>query len=105
MSVLVIACYRPKAGKEAELEKLTAEHVPILREQGLVTDRKPIVGRAGDGTIVEIFEWASQHAIDNAHQNAEVGKLWQRYGACCDYVKLVELNEASQIWASFVPIN
>lgn len=105
MGIVVIACYRPKSGKDAELERLTHEHVPILRAEGLVTDRVPIVARSADGTIVEMFEWVSQDAIDGAHENAEVLKLWKRYGEVCDYVKLVDLEEASQMWASFTPVN
>jgi hypothetical protein len=105
VGIVVIACYRPKAGKDAELEALTHEHVPILRGEGLVTDRVPIIARSMDGTIVEVFEWESQEAIDNAHENAEVLKLWKRYGDVCDYVKVVDLDEASQMWAMFTPVN
>lgn len=105
MGVMVVACYRPKPGKDAELEELTREHVDILRTQGLATDRRPIVGRSQDGTVVEVFEWTSQDAIDRAHENPEVLKLWQRYGEVGDYVKLADVAESSQMWASFVPLN
>ena len=105
MGVVVIACYRPKSGKNAELEALTKEHVPTLRAQGLVTDRTPIISRAADGTNVEVFEWASQEAIDKAHTNPEVLKLWERYGEVCDYGKLIEVKESSDPWAMFSPLN
>ena len=105
MGVMVVACYRPKPGKDKELEQLTSEHVDILRAQGLATSRRPIAGRAQDGTVVEVFEWVSQDAIDRAHENPEVLKLWQRYGEVCDYVKLADVPESSQMWASFVPLN
>lgn len=32
---------------------------------------------AGDGTVVEVFEWKSQAAIDSAHTNPEVQRLWK----------------------------
>ncbi len=105
MGVIVIACYRPKTSKDAELLQLTKEHVPILREQGLVTQRTPIVARAEDGTLIEVFEWESQEAIDRAHENEEVLKLWQRYGALCEYVKLADVKESAQQWASFAPVD
>ena len=105
MGILVIVCYRPKPGKEAELEALTRDHVDILRAQGLATDRPSIAGRSNDGTIVEVFEWVSQEAINRAHENPEVLKLWQRYGAVCDYGKLSDLTESGDMFASFVPIN
>jgi hypothetical protein len=102
---IVIACYRPKPGKQSELEQLTSEHVAILRAEGLATDRIPIAARSKDGTIVEVFEWASQEAIDRAHESAEVRNLWGRYEAACDYVKVVDLAEAGDVWATFEPLD
>ena len=55
--VMVIVAYRPRAGKEALLLELTRQHLPVLRAQGLATDRPSSVMRAADGTIVEVFEW------------------------------------------------
>jgi quinol monooxygenase YgiN len=104
MGQFSIACYRPKPGKDAELLELTREHVPILRNEGLVTDRPAYAMRAKDGTIVEVFEWKSQEAIDSAHGNPEVLKLWQRYGAACDYVALSTLAEAQDMFAGFEAI-
>lgn len=104
MGVFSIACYRPKPGKAAELEQLTREHIPILKKEGLVTERAPYAMRAQDGTIVEVFEWKSKEAIEGAHTNAEVIKLWGRYEAACDYVSLSTLAEAQQMFASFDPI-
>jgi len=99
-----IACYRPKPGKDDELLKLTREHIPILRKEGLVTDRPPYTMRAKDGTIVEVFEWKSSEAIASAHANPEVAKLWERYAAACDYVSLGSLAEAHDMFAGFEPI-
>ena len=59
MGRIVIVLYRPKKGKEKELLEVVKEHVPILRSENLATEREAIVGRATDGTIVEIFEWIS----------------------------------------------
>jgi hypothetical protein len=68
----VIVAYRPNPGKETELLKLVRNRVPTLRNQGLVTDRKPTIMRARDGTIIEVSEWKSQEAIDAAHKNLNV---------------------------------
>ena len=62
MGRVVIVAYRPKPGKADELVALTREHYPILREQGLVTERLPTIGRAADGTIVEAFEFLAESA-------------------------------------------
>ena len=60
MGEIVVACYKPKPGKEAALDQLMKTHVEILRIEGLATDRKSIVMKAKDGTVVEVFEWKSQ---------------------------------------------
>ena len=66
---IVIVAYKPKPGKENELMQLALEHYPTLKDQGLVTDRTPILMKAKDGTIIEVFEWKSHAAIEQAHTN------------------------------------
>ena len=100
---IVIVAYKPKLGKEAELLQLTREHVPLLREEKLATDRWAIAGQAADGTIVEVFEWEAG-AIEKAHTNPRVQELWARYAAACEYVPLQSLPETAQMFASFKPV-
>ena len=97
----VIACYRPKPGQEAALLALVRGHVPTLRRLGLATDRAPMTLRAADGTLVEVFEWASAQAALAAHDHPEVHKLWAAFGKACDFVKLSQLPEAQQLFAEF----
>ncbi len=104
MGVMVIALFRPKPGKDADLLACMRDHQPVLRGEGLVTDRAAYVMRAGDGTLLEVFEWKSQAAIDAAHANPRVHELWARYAACCDYVTLSELAEATQMFPGFEPV-
>jgi hypothetical protein len=101
---VVIVAYRPKPGKQAELEQLTREHVPLLRREGLATDRPVVAAKAADGTIVEVFEWAEGGA-ERAHSNPTVRKLWERYAAVCEIVPLIELAESSTVFASFTPMD
>ena len=103
-AIFSIACYRPKKGKQEDLLLLTREHVPILRREGLATERPAYAMRAKDGTIVEVFEWKSNDAIQAAHTNPEVMKFWTRYDATCDYMPLSTLAEAQGLFASFEPI-
>jgi hypothetical protein len=104
MGYVVIVAYRPKPGKEDELVALTREHHGILYEQGLVTARPPIIARARDGTLVEVFEW-TPGAVERAHSNAAVSELWKRYEAVCDYVPLSALGESANLFAGFEAIN
>jgi hypothetical protein len=101
---IVIVAYKPKPGKEAELLQLTREHVPLLRAEGLATGRPVIACQAKDGTVVEVFEWAAG-GPERAHTNPVISKLWQRYAAACDYVPLASLPEASNMFASFTPLD
>ena len=101
----VIACYRPKPGQVAALLNLVRGHVPALRRLGLVTDRAPCCMRAADGTLVEVFEWASAKAIEAAHENPDVHTMWAAFSAACSYVKLSELVEAQHLFAEFGPLD
>jgi hypothetical protein len=103
-AAIVIVAYKPKPGKEADLLQLTREHVPLLRAEGLATDRPVTACQAKDGTIVEVFEWVAG-GTERAHTNPAVMKLWERYAAACDYVPLVSLPEASTQFASFTPLD
>ena len=101
---LVVVAYRPKPGMEAELLQLTREHVPLLRKEGLATERPVVAGRAEDGTIVEVFEWAAG-GVEKAHSNPVVKKLWERYAAACEIVPLNQMAESSTMFASFSPLD
>lgn len=105
MGRIVIAAYRPKPGHEDALCALVAGHVARLRAEGLVTERAPIAGRAGDGTVVEVFEWASAEAIQRAHENPRVLAMWEEFGAVCDFVPIGQLPEASQLFSELTPLD
>jgi len=105
MGILVIACYRPHTDKHDELDAEVRAHVPALRELGLVTDRPPVIMRSADGTVVEVFEWMSQHAIDQAHDSPEVQDLWARFATVCDYVPVAQVPEAAEIFSGFTPLD
>ena len=101
MGQMVIALFRPKPGKDADLLSCMRDHLPVLRAQGLATSRPSTVLRAADGTLLEVFEWVSQAAIDSAHTNPAVLALWERYAACCDYTTLNDLAEAKAMFPGF----
>ena len=101
MGRVVIACYRPKPGREDDLLALLRDHLPILRGEGLATERDPIVARAADATIVEVFEWRSRAAVEEAHENAVVRAMWDRFGAVCTYVRYGDLAEAGVLFPNF----
>jgi quinol monooxygenase YgiN len=102
--IVVIVAYRPKAGCEQELLEIVRSRVPTLRKEGLVTDRVPVIMRAKDGTIIEVSEWKSHEATEEAHQNQRVLAMWDRFFAVCDCVPLNVVPESATMFAGFEPI-
>ncbi|HZS08664.1 MAG TPA: hypothetical protein VFD58_27770 [Blastocatellia bacterium] len=105
MGRVVIVAYRPREGKEAQLLELVKGHVPILRGEGLVTDRPPYVLRAEDGTIVEVFEWKSAEAIEQAHHNEIVLAMWEQFNEACEIETLASLKECQRPFSAFEPLD
>ena len=101
MGRFVIVAYTPKPGKEQQLLAAVRKHLKVLQTEQLVTDKPVYVMRAGDGTIVEVFEWRSAEAIHQAHSNPAVQALWGEFGAVCDYTPLTRLAESHQMFAEF----
>lgn len=100
---IVIVAYRPFAGKEKELDALMKTHVEILRKEGLATDREPVLMRCSDDTVLEVFEWKSREAIESAHNNPAVQKMWQEYAQVCTFVPLSQVKETHDMFAEFAP--
>jgi quinol monooxygenase YgiN len=105
MGRVVIVAYKPKEGKQKELEALMQTHIPRLRLENLVTDREPVIIRSEDGTIVEVFEWASKEAIESAHTNSSVLAMWQEFADVCEFLPVSQVQEASQMFSEFEPLN
>ena len=103
--VMVIACYRPKRGKEEELLAELKTHLPTLRAEGLVSDGPSLAGRAKDGALVEVFCWKSEDAIARAHENPAVAAMWERFGAVCDYTAIAKVEGANDLFTPLEPID
>ena len=104
MGRTVIVLYRPKQGKEKQLLQVIKDHLPILRAENLATEKKPVVMRAADGTVVEVFEWKSVEAIRQAHSNQVVGKLWEQFAEVCDFEIPVNIKEFQNLFSEFETI-
>lgn len=104
MGRFVIAAFRPRPGQAAELLGVVSRHWDLLRSQGLVTSRPRQVMQAADGTVVEVFEWASPEAIGQAHHNAAVQALWAEFEQASEVVPLAALAESSRPFAEFTPL-
>jgi hypothetical protein len=102
----VIAAYRPKPGKDQALRKLIREHRRTLNAAHLITSRPPIVLRArSDGTLLEIFEWVSSKAADEAHQHPALRAMWNKLAAVADFVPLAAVQEAGNAFSHFEAVS
>lgn len=99
---VVLACYRPHPGKEFALLERLRRHVPLLRAEGLATDRPVTLLRSHrDGAIIEIFEWVSPDAARRAHESPKVLAMWESIGHLADARALVDLAEAGARFPHF----
>ena len=103
MGKIVIATYKPKPGKEKILDRLVKDHVKVLRNCGFATLRPPMIMKSSDGTIVEVFEWISKNAIEEAKENKDVQEYWERYREVCDIIPVSDLIEANTSFSEFNP--
>jgi quinol monooxygenase YgiN len=101
MGKIVLAAYRPKKGKEASLEELLSAHVPILRSLGLVTEHSAFVGKDASGNYLEVFEWASDAAIEEAHHHPDVQALWKRFETYCEFIPPSTLEGFDKCFPNF----
>ena len=102
---IVIVAYKPLPGKEKELAMLMETHVKILREEGLVTNRKSVLMKSADGTYIEVFGWQSKEAIEKAHNNPVVQKMWEDYAKVCEYIPISEVAESKELFSEFSPVS
>lgn len=103
MGEIVIVTYQPKAGQAEALDALVRDHVPTLRALGLATDRAPILMRAADGAVLEVFEWVEGGSA-RAHGVPEVLALWERFSSACDFTTLRDIPESADMFATFKPL-
>jgi hypothetical protein len=91
--------YRPKPGHQAALEAIVAQHGPVLRAVGLISDAPVRVYRASDlrkpeagAFVVEHFQWRDAGASDLAHQLPEVMAVWESMGPHMEDMTLITLE-------------
>lgn len=102
----VIAAYRPKPGKDSQLRKLIDLHRKTLDAAHLITRRPTMLLRArSDGTVLEIFEWISAKAADEAHQNPAIRAIWNKFAKIADFVPLSAVQEAGKVFSHFEALN
>jgi hypothetical protein len=57
-----------------------------LRAGGHVTERRVPICRTDRGEYLAILEWSSDHAVDDAHRDSEVLRVWARKAEVAEYL-------------------
>jgi quinol monooxygenase YgiN len=105
MGRIVVVAYRSKPGRSKDLRRLLESHLPTLRAEGLATRRPSALMQAADGTLIEVFEWASREAIESAHGNPAVQNMWAAFAEVCDFIPIGSVAEADSLFSEFEPLN
>src|SRR5262245_24506208 len=99
--VPTLVIYRPKPGKENELQALVEKHWPVLDKLGLVTSDKAQIWKARDKRrdggpeapyFIELMSWKDEKSSDIAHQTPEVMAVWEPMGGVLEDLKIVKLE-------------
>lgn len=98
---IVIALYKAKPGREADLEKLIAQHVPVLKDLELITSRPRLTMKSANNTYMEIIEWVDVEAAEKAHEHPAVAKIWEGMATVSEFCKLNDLTEATKSFTHF----
>ncbi len=84
-----------------KLIKILEKHIPTLREYELITDAPAYVLQSEDGTIIEMYEWKNEKAIDLAHEHPAIRTVWGEMEGICTFPSLQDLPEAKKRFPNF----
>ena len=82
---------------------MVKNHVKVLRNQGLAALRPPMIMKSADGTVIEVFEWISKQAIEDAKHNKDVQEYWDKYRDVCEIIPISQLIESNTSFSEFNP--
>lgn len=101
--ILSIAYIRPDEGKDEETLQVLEELYGLMGRKGY--SRNLLYRDVKDkGRLVNLRYWASEEARDEAHEDPEVHRLWQRLGGISKVEAVVEKLEAIEgEWAATLP--
>jgi quinol monooxygenase YgiN len=101
--LLSIAYIRADEGKEEELLPLLTELYGLMSRKGYSRDL--LYRDAKDpGRLVNLRYWASEEMRDEAHEDPEVHRMWQRLGQISKVEAVVEKLDAIEgTWSAVAP--
>ena len=103
-SRISLAAYRPRPGMEQELLEMFRAEFASLRASGHVTDRPVPICRTDRGEYLAILEWSTDHAVDDAHRDEAVLRIWARKAEIAEYLAPSDLAGSDVPFVSYTKI-
>ena len=101
MSRIAIIVLKPNKGCYDRLKTFLKKSISTLQQLGIATHREQIVVESEDGTLIQIFEWASESSQGSAAEHAEVRDLWMEAERLSEFLKPCEVKEFNEKFPSF----
>jgi hypothetical protein len=109
MSAVVLATYKVKPENRDKFLKIVKEKREYFLKAGYVTGRPPLLlqSKLENEYYIEIFEWKSEVDSLNAHEDAEVLKLWEEMELLWEDggFALSQIPEAGLHFPHYEPVN
>ncbi len=106
--IVVLAVYRVAEKSQPDFFRVVSEKRTYFGKAGYTTSRSPVFLRSSANRefLIDIFEWASEEAIEKAHSDpivlrywSEMENLWIDGG-----LGLAQLPESDEQFAGFEPV-
>lgn len=86
---------------QKKLLEILKQHVPTLREYGLIEDSAAYLLQSEDGTLIETFEWKNEKAKETAHEHPAIRTIWAKMEGICTFPSLQDLPESKGRFPNF----
>lgn len=107
-AIVVLAVYRVAEKVQAEFFQVVKDKREYFLKAGLMTARAPIFLRSSGNPefLIDIFEWSSAEAIERAHSDPVVQRMWARMAELWidGGLHLSQLPESDESFAGFEPV-
>ena len=104
MAKVSIIVLKPKKDRTDELIALLKQSNTTMQKLGIASEREHIISASEDGSIIHIFEWASENSQDAAAEHSEIRDLWMEAERLCEFLKPSALKEFNEVFPSFTII-
>jgi len=96
-----IMIFKPQKDKLGELIALLKQSRSTLLKFGKVTAREQILAMTIEESVIQILEWTSKEAEEEAAVHDEVRELWMQAERISEFQKPIEVREFNQMFPSF----